>query len=233
MGRQILDPAHTTELETRAAIHEFQDKMPRAAAEAKAHDAYVLEHRRRAAAHHLDGFQAASAVGDKDSAQKHWLLYDLHMKALGHETAGPVPAEIKSLQELDDKKSVYRFKPHKGDIYSFSEHMQKAEHRCGWSLGERRCKNPGTRQVGDEWFCHHHEGHRQTRDSMKKSAQEVLQELYKSFPALVEDDMAKAEMAKVAPPGFSEETMHELKRKHGVESAFKIAWAAYKKNGKK
>lgn len=36
-------------------------------------------------------------------------------------------------------------------------------------------------------------------------------------------------VVKSAPPGWSEETMHKLKRKHGVESAFKIAWAAYKK----
>jgi hypothetical protein len=37
------------------------------------------------------------------------------------------------------------------------------------------------------------------------------------------------DLAKTAPPGFSEETMHELKRKYGEESAFKIAWAAHKK----
>jgi hypothetical protein len=30
-----------------------------------------------------------------------------------------------------------------------------------------------------------------------------------------------------APPGFSEKTMHELKRKHGTASAFKIAWSQY------
>lgn len=30
-----------------------------------------------------------------------------------------------------------------------------------------------------------------------------------------------------APPGWSEETMHKLKSKHGTESAFKIAWSAY------
>jgi hypothetical protein len=46
--------------------------------------------------------------------------------------------------------------------------------------------------------------------------------------------IAKAELAKSAPPGFSEKTMHELKRRHGVESAFKIAWAAYdKKHGRR
>ena len=37
-----------------------------------------------------------------------------------------------------------------------------------------------------------------------------------------------------APPGFSEDTMHSLKRKHGTESAFKIAWSTYNKShGKK
>ena len=33
----------------------------------------------------------------------------------------------------------------------------------------------------------------------------------------------------VAPPGFSEATMHKLKRKHGVENAFKIAWSQHNK----
>ena len=42
-------------------------------------------------------------------------------------------------------------------------------------------------------------------------------------------------MEKTAPPGFGEDTMHKLKGKYGTESAFKIAWAAYKKknHGKK
>lgn len=40
-------------------------------------------------------------------------------------------------------------------------------------------------------------------------------------------------MQKKAPPGFSEETMHKLKAKHGTESAFKIAWAAYEKQNHK
>jgi hypothetical protein len=51
----------------------------------------------------------------------------------------------------------------------------------------------------------------------------------------IEEELAKAEaqLEKKAPPGWSEETMHKLKREHGVESAFKIAWAAYnKKHGK-
>lgn len=52
--------------------------------------------------------------------------------------------------------------------------------------------------------------------------------------ALRGGSLGKSEdLMKTAPPGFSEETMHELKAKHGVESAFKIAWAAHnKKHGK-
>lgn len=37
----------------------------------------------------------------------------------------------------------------------------------------------------------------------------------------------------VAPPGFSEATMHQLKRKHGVANAFKIAWSQHNKVSKK
>lgn len=39
----------------------------------------------------------------------------------------------------------------------------------------------------------------------------------------------KKNIQAVAPPGFDEDTMHELKQKHGTESAFKIAWSSYNK----
>lgn len=67
-----------------------------------------------------------------------------------------------------------------------------------------------------------------------------ISELGKNIDSLVKvkcfqiQELAKKELEKSAPPGFSEETMHKLKREHGVESAFKIAWAAYDKaHGKK
>lgn len=46
---------------------------------------------------------------------------------------------------------------------------------------------------------------------------------------LVELRKRELGLEKTAPPGWSEETMHKLKREHGTESAFKIAWAAYDK----
>ena len=76
------------------------------------------------------------------------------------------------------------------------------------------------------------------------SIQEALQEIGKSlkpkvehyqkvFAEIKERELSKSqELAKVSPPGFSEETMHKLKNKYGTESAFKIAWAAHNKNSK-
>jgi hypothetical protein len=48
-------------------------------------------------------------------------------------------------------------------------------------------------------------------------------------PTQPDQQMQKGELEKVAPPGFSEKTMRELKSKHGTKSAFKIAWAAHNK----
>ena len=39
----------------------------------------------------------------------------------------------------------------------------------------------------------------------------------------------KKKINAVAPPGYSEDTMHKLKRKVGTESAFKIAWSQHNK----
>lgn len=59
-------------------------------------------------------------------------------------------------------------------------------------------------------------------DRMKKSVDELLKNQLD-----VSKNEEGSDLYKVAPPGFSEKTMHELKAKHGVKSAFKIAWAAH------
>lgn len=127
LGRPVLDPSHHGDLEQRAAINEFQHKMPRAQAEAKAHEEYVKDHRQRAAAHHLQGMRAAGALGNKDDAHKHWLLYDMHMKALGLESVGPVPPEVQKHTEAQGQKPLYRFKAHKGDVYALQDHKKSQE----------------------------------------------------------------------------------------------------------
>lgn len=120
-GRPIADPEDVHDLEQRAAIHEFNDKMPRHEAEEHAYVNYVKEKRLEAAAHHLAGMKAAHGTGNMDEARKHGVMYELHLKALGLNPAGPVPPEVSAkAQRLDDK--LYHFKPHAADLYALQDH---------------------------------------------------------------------------------------------------------------
>lgn len=201
MGKPIVNESHHGDLEQRSAIHEFSNKMPRADAEARAYEEYVTDHRQRAMAHHLDGLRAAEAVGDKESAFRSWLLYDMHAKALGLDSVGPVAPEVQKHVDAEDKKSRVKFKAHPADIFALQDHKEKESgqesghdgpeakkseveleleaiedlsksasegHVCQWRLGERKCKNPGSRTVGGKRFCHHHENHWANRITQKE-----------------------------------------------------------------
>lgn len=205
-GKSILDAAHHGDLETRAAIHEFQHGLPRQQAESKAYEEYVKDARQRAAAHHLDRQKAADAVGDKETAFKHNILYRLHLKALGLDEVGPVPPEVQRHIEDEGKKSPVKFKAHPGDLFALQdesgqesghdgpkedEPVEKSEsegHTCQWRLGERRCKNPGSRKHSDgRRFCHHHLDHWANRIPHKEEntiKSEVDLELYELKKAL-------------------------------------------------
>ena len=126
LGRNILDPAHVQDLELRSAVGEFQDKLPRHEAEERAYSDYQKEHREKAAAHHLDGMKGAQAVGDKETAMRHSLLYQMHLKALGHPEIGPVPPEIQRHVDAEDKKSPVKFKAHAGDLFALQDHKDES-----------------------------------------------------------------------------------------------------------
>jgi hypothetical protein len=114
----VLHHDHFADLEAKAAMNEFGLKMPREAAEKAAHDDYVKRWRTQAAAHHLAGMKAAHAAGDMEAARKHSMMYNLHVKALGHEPVGPAHPDV---VEAMKRVKAYRFKPHKGDIYAVNE----------------------------------------------------------------------------------------------------------------
>lgn len=167
LGRPILAHEHHQDLEMRAAMNEYHHKMPRQQAEQHAHDAYVKEHRERAAGHHLAGMKAAMATGNHQDARKHWAMYDMHLKALGKDSIGAVPPEVeKRMMDEHGQSPLYRFKAHKGDLYALHEPskdvapaegtpIQKAEAgQCKWRLGERRCQ----RKVSSG-YCHDHVDH--------------------------------------------------------------------------
>lgn len=117
MGRPIVRAEHVDELERDAALNEFHSKMPRHLAEEKAHQDYIRRQHIDAAAHHLQGMKAAQANADMEDAQKHGTMYEMHLKALGFESPGPVPHEIKMASEQPDRKPIYRFKAHHGDFF--------------------------------------------------------------------------------------------------------------------
>jgi predicted xylose isomerase-like sugar epimerase len=116
-GHPVASKAHKKLLDIESATNEFRHKMPRKEAEAKAHAAYVHGQHVEASAHHLCGINAAKAAGDDESAKKHWAFYDLHSKAIGHDPVGEPHPEVKKLVDAG-VKGVYRFNPHKGDIFA-------------------------------------------------------------------------------------------------------------------
>lgn len=211
LGRPINKDDDTHDLETRAAIHEFSDKLPRHEAEGKAYESYVRDSRLQAAAHHLSGMKAAQGAGQMDEARKHGALYETHLKALGLNPVGPVPHEVQSKVGAPDSEQLYRFKGHGGDRFAIQDHkeaaekapegekLDKSERSCAWKLGERRCKNSGSRQAASRWWCHVHERHGQAvaekiaeRDAAKeepvqKSIDDVLHGIYKLAIAALEE----------------------------------------------
>jgi hypothetical protein len=118
LGRYpMLDADHVNDLEMRAAAHQFGGKMERHKAEDAAHADYRKDQLHEAAAHHLVGMTAAHAAGDHDSAQKHGAMYQLALKALGHDSSIEPPEEVANKVKNTPSK-VYRFKPHVGDSFS-------------------------------------------------------------------------------------------------------------------
>jgi hypothetical protein len=123
---QILDKAHEPELESRAAIHEIGENMPRAAAEARAHEGYLHGHILRSAAHHLAGMRAATAAGDTATARQHHLHYAVMLGALGHDAHGEPPAEVAAMAKDPAQTPVYRFKNHGADAVAL-EFMRRRQ----------------------------------------------------------------------------------------------------------
>lgn len=117
LGRPIVDPEHAKDLEVQSALHEFQDKLPRAEAEERAHTGYRREHHKAGAAHHLQGLKAARAIGQTDEAKKHGAMYALHMEAMGHDPYAEPPAEIRQRVEDPERDKLVRFKAHKADSF--------------------------------------------------------------------------------------------------------------------
>lgn len=115
---------HIRDLESLAAVNEFGPaKMPRHKAEEEAHKFYVTGEREQAAGHHLRGMKVAQAHGDTLSAQKHALLYQVHMRALGHNPYEAPPSHIAHASRQASPEMQYAFKPHSSDMFAVQDHL--------------------------------------------------------------------------------------------------------------
>lgn len=136
-GRQILEDGHAQELDQHAATLEFDHKLSRGQAEQEAHGQYTKEQHAKAAAHHLMSMKAAQGAGSMDEARKHGVLYGLHLKALGEDPYGPVPAKVKSHVDSPDREHVYKFKPHKADSFLLGDEEAKSSELSKNEVDER------------------------------------------------------------------------------------------------
>lgn len=123
----VAHPDHLNDLEREAAMNEFGRKMPRHEAEAEAHKSYTTKQREAAAGHHLMGMKVAQAAGDMEASRKHGVMYQLHMKALGHNSSDRPPPSIESASKEQGGGPGYRFRPHRGDVFAVLDHAKKDE----------------------------------------------------------------------------------------------------------
>jgi hypothetical protein len=115
MGKPISHEDHHGELELAAALNTHALKMPKGEAEAKAYKDYTDKQSKEAAGYHLAKIKEALAAGDKESAKKHGMLYNLHMKNLGLDPMSPPPDDVLHYS-AKAANSEYKFKGHSNDV---------------------------------------------------------------------------------------------------------------------
>jgi hypothetical protein len=115
LGRYpIAEDSHIDDLERAAAVHEMHHGLPRDQAEATAHQKYKVLNHQKGAAHHLNGMRCAKANGNIQDSEKHYLIYCLHMKALGHNPNRPVPPDVMAHVTAEP---LAKFTPHSADCF--------------------------------------------------------------------------------------------------------------------
>jgi hypothetical protein len=122
----ILDESHQHDLDARAAVNEFKNRLPRQVAEERAHKDYMREHAIAAAAHHLLGVRASHASGHDEAAAKHGEAYAGAMKAAGLDPFGAPHEDILNHIKAN-KPEVYSFKAHPADQLFTPEHREPDE----------------------------------------------------------------------------------------------------------
>lgn len=133
-GRPVADAAEVPDLDVAAAIHQFGGGVTRQEAEERAYGDYRKRQAAEAAAHHLRLYRAALGAGDRDVANRHKLMYDVHVRALGENPAGEPPQQVKALVG-DGVEAATKFKPHPADGLPLTKALPWGDHGDGDDSG--------------------------------------------------------------------------------------------------
>lgn len=126
-GRPVADAAAVPDLDVSAAIHQFGGGVTRGEAEERAYGEYRKRQATEAAAHHLRLYRAATSAGDREVANRHKLIYDVHVRTLGENPAGQPPQQVKALVG-DGAEPATRFKPHPADSLPLTKALPWGDH---------------------------------------------------------------------------------------------------------
>jgi hypothetical protein len=112
----VLNPEHVNDLERNAATNQYVGGMTKDHAELSAYDRYRKIQHAMAAAHHLDGMDdGKNIVKNQNMADKHYAMFNLHMKVLGHNPLLNVPPEVQAFRNSEREPS-HVFRPHPADL---------------------------------------------------------------------------------------------------------------------
>jgi hypothetical protein len=112
----ISSPEDVHDLERSSAVNQFHRGMDRPTAEQMAYDNYKRIQHCKAAAYHLDGVTKSSATGDNESKNKHHIMFNLHLAALGISPFQAVPPEIQAFRGQNTEQ-LTKFKSHQSDLF--------------------------------------------------------------------------------------------------------------------
>src|ERR1035437_4540487 len=118
----VTSPDHTNDVDQKAALHEFDGKMPRHLAEEKAYSDYRREQHLHGAANHLRGLKAAQASGDREDARRHSAMLEAHAKKVGFDPYTDTPSELNQYMHEDTPEAVHKFKAHRSDLLALDDH---------------------------------------------------------------------------------------------------------------
>ncbi len=109
--REILDKLDRWDLERWAADLEVCELLPRDVAEKRAYDKYIRIQHAKAAGHHLAGIDCMKFNSNLMDAQRHSVMYGLHLHEIGLTPTDGVSPEIFAQKPFIYESKIFQSHP--------------------------------------------------------------------------------------------------------------------------